>query len=181
MTKKVTILIAAVLIFVSMNLMAERGSRGRDMVKHARYGIYMAERNLFPGSMLLKFKDEIELTADQVSKIEKMTDLFQEAAIRKHADIKVKGLKVRSYLKEEQVDRKMMEKMIREIAQMRTDMQVDHMNYLLDLKELLTPEQIAKIESIKKERRHKRMKRREYLREGKRDRGQTPGAPRVQS
>jgi Spy/CpxP family protein refolding chaperone len=181
MTKKVTILIAAVLIFVSMNLMAEHGSRGRDMVKHARFGIYMAERNLFSGSMLLKFKDEIQLTAEQVSKIEKMTDLFQEAAIRKHADIKVKGLKLRSYLKDEQVDRKKMGNMIREIAKMRTDMQVDHMNYLLDLKELLTPEQIAKIESLKKESRHKRMKRREYFKRGRHDKGQTPPAPRLES
>jgi Spy/CpxP family protein refolding chaperone len=178
MTKKVTILIAAVLILISMNLMAERGSRGRDMVKHARFGIHMAEKNLFSGSMLLKFKDEIGLTAEQVSKIEKMTDLFQEAAIRKQADIKVKGLKVRSYLKEEQVDRKKMEIMIREIAKMRTDLQVDHMNYLLDLKDLLTPEQIAKIESIKKESRHKRMKTRKYLREGREERQQAPRAQR---
>lgn len=178
MTKKVTILIAAVLILISMNLMAERGSRGRDMVKHARFGIHMAEKNLFSGSMLLKFKDEIGLTAEQVSKIEKMTDLFQEAAIKKQADIKVKGLKVRSYLKEEQVDRKKMGIMIREIAQMRTDLQVDHMNYLLDLKDLLTPEQIAKIESLKKERSHKRMKKRECMREERRDRQQAPRAQR---
>jgi Spy/CpxP family protein refolding chaperone len=178
MTKKVTILIGAVLIFVSMSLLAQHGTRGRDMVKHARFGIHMAEKNLFSGSMLLKFKDEIGLTAEQVGKIEKMSDLFQEAAIRKQADIKIKGLKVRSYLKEEQVDRKQMEKMIREIAKMRTDLQVDHMNYLLDLKDLLTPEQIAKIESLKKERVHKRMKKREYLREGRRDRGRTSRAPR---
>lgn len=178
MTKKVTILIAAVLIFVSMNFLAQPGARGRDMVKHARFGIHMAEKNLFSGSMLLKFKDEIGLTAAQVSKIEKMTDLFQEAAIRKQADIKVKGLKVRSYLKEEQVDREKMEIMIREIAKMRTDLQVDHMNYLLDLKDLLTPEQIAKIESIKKESRHKRMKKRKYLREGRDERQQAPRAQR---
>jgi Spy/CpxP family protein refolding chaperone len=148
-----------------MNLLAQQGPRGRDLVKHARFGIHMAEKNLFPGSMLLKFKDAIGLTAEQVSQIEKMTDLFQEAAIKKQADIKVKGLKVRSYLREDRVDRKKMEIMIREIARMRTDLQVDHMNYLLDLKELLTPEQIAKIESLKKERIHQRMKKRNYLRE----------------
>lgn len=179
MTKKVTILIAAVLILISMNLMAERGSRGRDMVKHARFGIHMAEKNLFSGSMLLKFKDEIGLTEEQVSKIEKMSDLFQEAVIKKQADIKVKGLKVRSYLKEEQVDRKKMEMMIREIAEMRTDLQVDHMNYLLDLKDLLTPEQIGKIESLKKERRHKWMEKRKYFREERRDRGQPSSSPRA--
>ena len=161
MTKKVSTLITAVLIFVSMNLQARAGARDRDLMKHARFGIHMAEKNLFPGPMLLNFKDEISLTAEQVSKIEEMTDLFQEAVIKKQADIKIKGLKARSYLREEQVDRKKMETMIREIAKMKTDMQVDHMNYLLDLKDLLTPEQLAKIESLKKERIHERMKDRE--------------------
>jgi len=179
MTKKVTILITAVLIFVSMNLLAQHGARGRDMVKHARFGIHMAEKNLFSGSMLLKFKDEIGLTEEQASKIEKMSDLFQEAVIRKQADIKVEGLKVRSYLKEEKVDRKKMETMIREVAKMRTDLQVGQMNYLLDLKDLLTPEQIEKIESLKKERRHKRMEKRKYFKEGRRDRGQSSSSPRL--
>jgi len=179
MTKKVTILITAVILFVSMNLLAQHGARVRDMVKHARYGLHMAEKNLFPGAMLLKFKDEIGLTAEQVGKIEEMTELFQETSIKKQADIKVKGLKVRSYLKEEQVDRKKMEMMIREIARMKTDMQVDHMNYLLDLRDLLTPEQIAKIESLKEERIHNRMKNREYLREGRRDKEHTPRSPRT--
>jgi len=176
MTKKVTILITAVLMFVSMNLLGQHGIRGRGLVKHARYGIHMAEKNLFPGEMLLKFKEEIGLTAEQVSNIEKMTDLFQEIAIKKQADIKIKGLKVRSYLREEQVDRKKMETMIREIAKMKTDMQVDHMNYLLDLKDLLTPEQLAKIESLKKERIHERMKNREYLRKWRHEREQAPRA-----
>jgi Spy/CpxP family protein refolding chaperone len=180
MTKKVTILIALVLIFVSMNLVAQHDATDWDRVKHARFGIRMAEKNLFSGSMLLKFKDEIGLTAEQVSKIEEMSGLFQEAVIKKQADIKVKGLKVRSYLKEEQVDRKKMEEMIREVAKMRTDLQVDHMNYLLDLKDLLTPEQIAKIESLKKERRHKRMKKRKYLREKKHDRQPASRASREQ-
>ncbi len=169
MTKKVSILITAVLIFVSMNLQARAGARDRDLMKHARFGIHMAEKNLFPGPMLLNFKDEISLTAEQVSKIEEMTDLFQEAVIKKQADIKIKELKVRSYLSEKQIDRKKLETMIREIARMRTDMQVDHMNHLLDLRDLLTPEQMAKIESLKKERIHQRMKKREFLREGRRE------------
>lgn len=179
MTKKVTIIITAVLIFVSMNLLAQHGPRDRDMVKHARFGIHMAEKNLFSGTILLKFKDEIGLTEEQVGKIEKMSDLFQEAMIRKQADIKVKGLKLRSYLKEEQVDRKKMETMIREIAKMRTDLQVDQMNYLLDLKDLLLPEQIEKIESLKKERRHKLMEKRKYFREQRRDNGQPSSSPRA--
>ncbi|UCH93019.1 MAG: hypothetical protein JSV88_22385, partial [Candidatus Aminicenantes bacterium] len=151
MTKKVTTLIIAGLILISANLMAEPAGRHRDMMRHTRFGIHMAEKNLFPGHALLRFKDEIGLSGEQVSKIEKMQELFQEAAIRKQADIKIKELKLRTHLKNQQVDRKKMEEMIREVAKMRTDLQIDHMNYLLDLKDLLTPDQIEKIETLKKE------------------------------
>lgn len=165
MTKKLTILIAVVLILSSVNLMTEPCSRGRDMMRHARYGIYMAEKNLFPGHMLLKFKEEIELTAEQVNKIEKMAEFFEEVKIKRQADIKIKGLKVRSFLREDQVDRKELEKMLRDFAKIKTDLEIDHMNYLLDLKDLLTAEQMDKIESLKKEKRHKTMKKRKFLKE----------------
>jgi hypothetical protein len=84
MTKKVTILtlIAAGLIFLAANFAAEAAVMSPDMMRHAGFRIRMAERNLFPGYMLVRFKDEIGLTENQVKKIEKMQDLFREAGIR---------------------------------------------------------------------------------------------------
>ena len=172
MTKKLTILtlLAAGLIFISANFTADAAVMSPDMMRHAGFKIRMAEKNLFPGHMLIKFKDEIGLTEDQLSKIEKMQNLFQEAGIRKKADIKVLELKLHSYLKAEQINRKKMEKMIRDIAKMKTDLQVDRLNYLLDLKSLLTPEQIAKIEELKKERRRHWMRQRRPGKRGIMDR-----------
>jgi hypothetical protein len=63
-----------------------------------------------------------------------------------------------------------MEKMIRDIAKMRTDLQVDRLNYLLDLKSLLTPEQITKIEELKKEKRRHWMRQRRPGKRGIMDR-----------
>ena len=147
------------MIFVSVNFVDAAGRRG-DMMKHSRFHIRMAESNLFPGKMLLKFKDEIGLTEKQEQKISKMSEMFQEANIRANADLKIQEMKLKSYIKKDNIDRKKMEKMIRDIAKFKTDMQIDRMNYLLDVRNVLTPEQIKKIEALKKEKRQKWMKKR---------------------
>lgn len=170
MTKKLVTIIAAGLILMAANFNANAEAAsppGKNMMKHARFGIRMAERNLLPAHMLLRFKDEIGLTQDQVNKIEKMQEQFAEYAIKQKADLKIKEMKFHSYLKKDKIDRKKMEKMIREITSMKTDMQIAHMNYLLDLKELLTPEQLQKIKTFRKERRLKWLKERKHR---KRDR-----------
>lgn len=165
MSKKLIILSTAVLMLVSfhMTLSAKAGQmRHPRMMRHAGFGILMAEKNLFPAFILLKHKEEIGLTQDQVTKIEKMQELHKETFIRKQADIKVKELKFNSYLKEDQINRGKMETMIREIAKMKTDVQIAHINYLLDLKNLLTPEQVQKLEDFKRERMHQRMDKRKF-------------------
>jgi hypothetical protein len=113
MTKKVTCILIAVMFVISFSFMAEAqgmGKRGQgkrgDMMRHAGFGLHMAEKNLFPGRMLLKFKDEIGLTANQVAKIEKMNEMFGEAKIRRQADIKVQQMKFQSYINKDKVDRK---------------------------------------------------------------------------
>ena len=160
MSKKVIILIIAGFVLTSSYFMLESAPRERKMMRHARFGIMMAEKNLFPANLLLRFKDEIGLTQEQTDKIEKMEGLYRESDIRKQADIKIQELKFHSYLKGDQIDRSKMEKMVRTIAKMRTDSIIDHINFLLDLRNILTPEQIAKIEDIKKERMHEMMRHR---------------------
>ena len=127
-------------------------------MRHTGFGIMMAEKNLLPARMLLRFKDEIALTAEQVSKIEKMNEAFQEAFIRRQADVKVQELKLNSLLKEEKVNRGKMEKLIRGIAKMKTDAQIDRINHLLDVKAVLTADQIKKIDEFKRTRMKRRMK-----------------------
>ena len=58
-------------------------------------------------------------------------------------------VKFDAYLKIEKINRKKVEKMIRDIASFKTDMFVDRINFLLDLRSLLTPEQIKKLEELK--------------------------------
>lgn len=160
MTKKVTLFIAAILMVMVGSLALQAEARRPDMMKHSRFGIRMAERNMIPARMLLQHKDELGLTDTQVSKIESMQTKFQEASIRGNADVKVKQLKLQNYLKSDKIDRKKLEQMIRDVAALKTNMQIDRMHYMLDVKSVLTAEQLKKIEEFKTQRRQKWFKNR---------------------
>jgi len=176
MTKKVlTVLLSMALLGVSLLAVPGPGRGSRGMMKHTRYGLNMAEKNLFPPRMLLKFQDKIGLTEDQVIKIKKMQDLFHESLIRRNADIRIKELKLNSYLEEPQVNRKKLDNMIREVAAMKTDMKIAHLNHLLDVKSILTADQLTKIEELKKDWRNRNFRQwRKPGREGMK-RGDRPG------
>lgn len=162
MSKKVTVYLFAFLLVFSGAFVLDAGPQ---MTRHMKYGLRMAERNLLSARMLLKMKDDIGLDADQVVKIEKLQELQEEVTIKRTADIKALELKLNSSLKEKKVNRAKVEKQIREIAALRTDMMVEHIDHLLDLKELLTGEQLVKIDRLKKEMRRRRAERREKYRE----------------
>ncbi|MCU0288911.1 MAG: Spy/CpxP family protein refolding chaperone [Acidobacteria bacterium] len=148
------------------------------MMEHGRFRIMLAEKNLFPAPVLLMHKNDINLTAEQVNKIEKMQEVHKETMIRKQADIDVKELKLSTYLKEDKIDRGKMESMIREIGNMRTDLQVLHINQLLDMKDILTPEQLMKLDELKRSRLDKRMERMGQRRMGMKNRmGDQPPIP----
>ena len=150
MIKKLIVVIMAGILFVSFTLFMDAQPNPQEMMKRMHYGIRMAEQNLIPGKILIRMKDKIGLSEKQVQQIQKLDAAFQEAQIMSDADAKVKYLKVKNYLKEEKINRSKLEKMIWDVAKLKTQMQVDRINYLLDVKSFLTAEQITKIEEMKK-------------------------------
>ncbi len=151
------ILVLTVLGTGAAVLPAQQGQRSH-LMQNLRFGLFMAENNLFEARMILRFKAEIGLSDEQAKKIENMMLAYDETAIRREADMKVLELHFASLLKNDKVNRREMEKMAREIGDMRTNTQIDHLNYLLDIRDTLTPEQIAKLEQLK-------MKGRQMIRE----------------
>lgn len=150
MIKRTLVVLMALFMLVSYSFLdAQKGPERGDMMKRGRDGMRMAERNMFPAHILLKMKDKIQLTDQQVQKIEKLKADFEEYRIRAGADIDVLELKLGDYLKKENIKRAEVEKMVRKVSDLKTEMQIAQINHLLDLKELLTPEQIKKIEEAK--------------------------------
>jgi len=150
MIKKFIVVIMAGILFVSFTLFMDAKPNPQEMMKRMHYGIRMAEQNLIPGKILIRMKDKIGLSEKQVQQIQKLDAAFQEAQIMSDADAKVKYLKVKNYLQEEKINRSKLEKMIWDVAKLKTQLQVDRINYLLDVKSFLTAEQITKIEEMKK-------------------------------
>lgn len=151
MNKKITFLLLMVLLLGSLaQARPQDNQRLRpNMLKNLRFGLYMAENNLFEARFILRLKSEIGLTAQQEQKIEDMMLAYEERAIRNGSDIKVLELKFAALLRGNRIDRREMEKMAREVGKMKTDLQVGHLNYLLDVRDTLTPEQVQKLEKMK--------------------------------
>jgi Spy/CpxP family protein refolding chaperone len=108
----------------------------------------LTDRSLFDGRLILKFKEEIQLTARQESQVEDLLLAFETVSIRSNAEIKIQELKFASRLKERAVDRQQIETLLREISSRKTDLLVAYIHYLFDLKEILTPEQMEKLKEI---------------------------------
>ena len=150
MNKK-TIFFFIALSMLGVTIRAEAGRKPwPNMLHNLRFGLHMAENNLFEARLLLRLKNEIGLTTAQEQKIENMMLAHEEAAVRRGSDIKVLELKFAALLKGNRIDRSEMEKMTREMGKLKTDLQVDHLNYLLDVRDILTAEQIQKIDKLKK-------------------------------
>ena len=149
MNKKIVFLLIMVLLLGTV-AQAQAGKRLRpNTLNSMRFGLYMAENNLFEARFILHLKSEIGLAAPQEQKIEDMMLAYEENAIRRGSDIKVLELKFASLLKGNRIDRREMEKLAREIGKMRTDLQVGHLNYLLDVRDTLSAEQVQKLEKMK--------------------------------
>jgi Spy/CpxP family protein refolding chaperone len=149
MNKK-TIFLLVMVLLVSSLAPAQDGRRPRtNLLNNLRFGLYMAENNLFEARLVLRLKGEIGLAAQQEQKIENLMLAYEESAIRRGSDVKVLELKFASLLKGNRIDRREMEKQAREIGRLKTDLQVGHLNYLLDVRDVLTAEQVQKLDKMK--------------------------------
>jgi Spy/CpxP family protein refolding chaperone len=111
--------------------------------------LFLADSNLVDGRRLLEVKDKIGLTPEQEEKIENLV-LEQEALnIRSSAEIKIKEMRFATSLGAGKMDRKEMETYIREISAAKTRLIVNYINYLLDVRDLLTPRQLEILRQIK--------------------------------
>lgn len=150
--KKIVSLVVITLVLVGWGFAQTRpGMQAGRMGMHRGGGQHMMDRDSIPPRMVLRFADRIGLTADQVKKLNEMLTQHEERMIRGQADIRIKELQLRNYCNGEKIDRREMEKMAREIGDLRVRQQLDRMNLQLDVKALLNAEQRNKIEEMKKE------------------------------
>ncbi len=139
-----------VLILTAMIVLTGTTLGAGYISKHMKQGFGMLDNNMIRGQMLLRMKTEIGLTPEQVKKIEQMSFDFQESVIKRMADTKIMEIKLANYLQGEKLNKKTIEKMVKDISMMKADMQIDRIYHFLDIKSILTPEQIKKAEELRK-------------------------------
>ncbi len=154
MMKMIFIQMVMMMILFNAALSAYPGKARKKAHRYAEIAFFMAEKNLYDARLILRVKDKIGLTMEQEEKIENIMLAHEAFTIRNGAEIKIKELQFVSYLKSEtepgKMDRKQVETYIREISRVKTGMIVHYMNYLLDLKAILTPVQLEKMAETRK-------------------------------
>ncbi len=95
-----------------------------------------------------RFKQALSLTDEQVGQLRKIIVGSEEASIKTGADLKVRGIELRELLRADHPDQQAVMKEADEISALRAQMMKQHLEALLAAKNVLTPEQQAKVRSF---------------------------------
>ena len=95
-------------------------------------------------SQMLRYKDYLRLTGEQVKKLEQLRDAYQRQSIRTDADSRIMDLDIAALLDKPTVDVPKVEQKIREVEKMRADLRIARVRAVEQAKALLTAEQRKK-------------------------------------
>ena len=118
------------------------GSRWREHFTPAPRG----ERPLI--TLMLRHKDELGLSPDQVQSLERLRAEFQREAIRRDADLRIAEMELGTLLEKDPADLAQVEGKVREIERLRADPRLARIRTIEQGKAQLTPGQRAKLRTL---------------------------------
>jgi hypothetical protein len=92
-------------------------------------------------SLMLKSKDDLRLSADQVKKLEQLRDNYQRQSIRAEADMRIVELDIAAFTDQPNVELAKVEQKIRELEKMRADLRIARVRAVEQAKSVLTADQ----------------------------------------
>jgi hypothetical protein len=95
-------------------------------------------------SEMLRYKEYLGLSSDQVKKLEQLRDGFQRQSIRNEADLRIVELDIATLLDNPTVDVGKVETKIREAEKLRADLRIARVKAIEQAKAVLTAEQRKK-------------------------------------
>jgi Spy/CpxP family protein refolding chaperone len=99
-------------------------------------------------SLMLRNREKLGLSDDQVRRMEQMRADFEKESIRKEADLRVANLDLDALLDATSLDMPKVEAKVREIEKNRADLRLARIRTIEKAKELLTPDQRKKLQEI---------------------------------
>lgn len=99
-------------------------------------------------SQMLSNKEHLQLTAEQVRKLEQLRDNFQRQSIRVDADLKIIEMDIAALLENDPVQAAKVEQKIREAEKLRADIRIGRIRVFEQAKALLNAEQKKKLQDL---------------------------------
>lgn len=124
-----------------------RMGRGGPGMGFGRIAFGMAEGKDF-GMFRADLMDKIDLTREQKEAIQKIISEHRKDMIKKDADQKLAELELQEMLSKEKPDMGLVRNQIQKIASLKADIQFARIKMQIDLKNVLTDEQKAKMQKL---------------------------------
>ncbi len=105
-------------------------------------------------TLMLRYKDELGLSPDQVQSLERLRADFQREAIRRDADLRIAEMDLAALLEKDPVDLGQVEAKLREVERLRVDLRLARIRAIEQGKAQLTAEQRAKLRTLLAEPEH---------------------------
>jgi hypothetical protein len=99
-------------------------------------------------SLILKNREQLRLSPEQVNKLEQLRDQYQRQTIRAEADTRILELDISSLLDQANVDLPKVEQKIRELEKLRADLRIARVRAVEQAKAVLTAEQRKRLYEI---------------------------------
>lgn len=105
-----------------------------------------AERPLI--SLMLQHREALDLSPEQVQKLETLRSDFRKGAIKRSADLQVAELELEELQRKEPVDLAKVEAQLKRVEALRTEKRLSRIKTIEEGKALLSPEQRKKLDTL---------------------------------
>ena len=117
--------------------------------RHSRHHHGMRERrHIGPVTFILRHRDALALTPEQVERVEQLRLDASRALIRRSADLRVAELELGALRRADSLDLAEVEQKLHDVERARTDLRLLRIRAAEDAKALLTPEQRATLRTL---------------------------------
>ena len=112
-------------------------------------GFGMRGRGMRMRGGLQRLQQELGLTEEQRTKLRQQALEGRKAAVRSHADLKIKRMELHELMDGDNPDRAQIDRKLREIADLRYGLEKSRIDQRLSFQQVLTPEQRAKLRKFR--------------------------------
>ncbi len=128
------------------DLLAQLHSLGARWREHFLPADQRGERPLI--TLMLRHRDELGLSPEQVQKLERLRADFQREAVRREADLRIAEMDLATLLDADTADLSQVEAKVREIERLRADLRLARIRTIEQGKAQLTAEQRVRLRAL---------------------------------